>query len=118
MPEDFVRFANDFPSVKLIFGHLGWCGDGNPDHQVRAIQSGRHSNMFVDTSSARSIIPNLIEWAVSEIGAERILYGTDTPVYFSPMQRARIDCADISNQDKKLILHDNAAKLLGITKDL
>jgi len=119
MPEDFVRFANDFSSVKLILGHLGWGGgSGNIDYQVRAIQSSKHGNMFVDTSSSQSIIPNLIEWAVSEIGAERILYGTDTPCYFAPMQRARIDYADITEQDKKLLLHDNAAKLFGLTKGL
>jgi len=114
MPEDFVDFANDFPSVKLILAHLGHCWDSNPDHQVRAVQSGKHSNIFVDASSQQNIIPNLVEWAVGEIGADRILYGTDTPVYFAPMQRARIDYADISEQDKKLILHDNAVELLGI----
>ncbi len=119
IPKDFVCFANDFPSVKLILAHLGWGGEsGNLDYQVQAIQSSRHGNMFVDTSSSRSLIPNLIEWAVHEIGAEHILYGTDTPVYFAPMQRARIDYADISDQDKKLILHDNAAKLFGLRKEL
>ena len=30
------------------------------------------------------------------IGEERILYGTDTPLYFAPSQRARID---LSNTD-------------------
>lgn len=118
MPEDFVGFANDFPSVKLILAHLGHSWDSNPAHQVRAIQSNRHDNMFVDTSSSQSIVPNLIEWAIREIGSERILYGTDTPVYFAPMQRARIDYADISYQDKKLILQDNASKLFGLTKEL
>ena len=32
-------------------------------------------------SSARSILPGLVEWAVAEVGAEKILFGTDSPLY-------------------------------------
>lgn len=116
LPKDFVSFANDFPTVHLILAHLGnGAGDGNrPDLQVRAIQRIRHENVYVDTSSARSVLPGLIEWAEREIGADRILYGTDTPLYFAAMQRARIDHADISELSKRLILRDNAARLFGL----
>ena len=68
----------------------------------------------MDTSSARSILPNLIEWAVEEIGADRILFGTDTPLYFAPSQRARIDHAGVRDEDKRLILRENAVRLLGL----
>ncbi len=59
-------------------------------------------------------MPKLVEWAVEEIGADRILYGTDTPLYSAEMQRARIDHAEISEADKKLILRDNAVTLLDL----
>lgn len=109
---DYVKFANAFPEVKLIIAHLGCGWDGDLTHQVRAIQQSKHGNLFTDTSSARSITPNLIEWGVREIGAERILFGTDTPLYFAPMQRIRIDRADLNDRDKQLILRDNALRLL------
>ncbi len=109
MPTDFVPFANDFPNITLILAHLGFSWEGYPDQQVKAIESCRHGNIFTDTSSAMSLTPNLLEWAVGKITADRILYGTDTPVYFAPMQRARIDFADISEKDKRKILHDHAA---------
>jgi predicted TIM-barrel fold metal-dependent hydrolase len=112
---DYVKFANDYPEMRLILAHLGCGWDGDLTHQVRAIQPSRHGNVFVDTSSARSITPNLVEWAVREIGAERILYGTDSPLYFAPMQRARIDFADIGERERRLILRDNAVRLLGLT---
>ena len=113
VPQEFVPFANAFPEVTLILAHLGNTCDDDRTHHVRAIQAGKHDNMFVDTSSAMNIIPGLLEWAVEQIGAERLLYGTDTPLYFLPMQRARIDHAEISDQQKRLILHDNAAALFG-----
>lgn len=112
VPGDFVQFANSFPEVKLILSHLGCGWDGDLSHQVRAIQACKHGNIFTDTSSANSILPNIIEWAVKEIGADRILYATDSPLHFPPVYRARIDHADISDEDKRLILHDNAVALL------
>src|SRR5262245_48531890 len=87
---DYVRFANEFPEVKLILAHIGCGWDDDYTHQVRGIQASKHGNVYADTSSARSITPKLIEWAVREVGAERVLYGTDTPLYVAVMQRARI----------------------------
>ena len=112
MPQDFVPFADDFPDVKLILAHLGCGFDGDPSHQVRAIQSTRSDNVFVDTSSAQSLMPHLIEWAVEEIGAPKILYGTDTPLYCASMQRVRIDKAEINDDAKRLILRENALRVL------
>ena len=113
-PVDFVKFANDFPEVKLILAHLGNAGAkrGDVDLQVRALQTAKHGNVWIDTSSARSVFPGLIEWAVKEVGADRLLFGTDTPLYFTANQRARIDYADITTKQKRMILRDNAAKLL------
>jgi len=117
MPEDCVPFANEFPEARLILAHLGCGWDSDPSHQVRAIQASRHNNVFVDTSSASSIMSGLIEWAVREIGAERMLYGTDTPLYCASMQRARIDNAAISDEAKRLILRDNAMNLFGFSEN-
>lgn len=113
-PADFAPFADEYSNVRLILAHLGNGGGagGDPTLQVRAIQECRHGNVYVDTSSARSILPGLIEWAVSEIGSDRILFGTDTPLYSTAMQRARIDSADISEDQKLDILCRNAEQLL------
>jgi len=118
LPEDFIPFANDFGPVSLILAHLGHGHDNDPSHQVRAIKAAKRDNVFVDTSSARSIMPGLIEWAVKEVGPQKILYGTDTPLYFAPMQRARIDQAEISNEAKAQILRGNAISLLRLDRKL
>jgi uncharacterized protein len=115
IPEDFVPFADEFKDVVIILAHLGNSWDGDPTHQVRAAQSARHGNVFIDTSSAMSIMNGLLEWAVKEVGSDRILYGTDSPLYFAPAQRIRIDYAKISNDDKKKILRENALRLLAIS---
>jgi len=113
MPEDFVDFADSFPEVKIIISHLGCSDTERLTLQMDAILKSKKNNLFTDTSSFRSIFPGLIEMAVKNIGAYRILYGTDTPLYFSPSQRARIDNADISDAEKLLILRENALNIFG-----
>jgi predicted TIM-barrel fold metal-dependent hydrolase len=114
-PAAYVPFADAFPAAKVILAHLGNGGaaGGRPDLQVQAIQASRHGNLHTDTSSARSLMPGLIEWAAAQVGAGKILYGTDTPLYFAPSQRARIDGAELSEADKQLVLRGNALRLLG-----
>ncbi|MDA1055956.1 MAG: amidohydrolase family protein [Planctomycetota bacterium] len=112
---DFMPWANEFPEVRLILAHIGCGWDGDLTHQVRAIQQSRHGNVFADTSSARSITPGLIEWAVREVGVDRVLFGTDTPLYHAAMQRARIEHADLSDDAKQQILRGNALRLFGLS---
>ena len=111
---DFVPLANAYPDVRLILAHIGCGWDGDLTHQVRAIRQSAYGNIWADTSSARSVTPGLIEWAVRELGAERVLFGTDTPLYHTAMQRSRIDRAELSDEAKQLILRDNAVHLFGL----
>ena len=115
-PDDFVLFADRYPEAKIILAHLGNGGAaaGSPELQVRALQRAKGDNVYIDTSSARSILPGLLEWAVKEVGAARILYGTDTPVYYAPMQWARVVCTDLSVEEKRKILRENAFALFGL----
>lgn len=115
LASELVVFANQFPEMKLILAHIGCGWDGDYSHQVRAIQQSRHGNVFADTSSARSITPNLIEWAVREVGAERVLFGTDSPLYHTSMQRIRIDHADLTDREKRLILVENAERIFELS---
>lgn len=115
-PGDYVPFANAYPEMRLILAHLGHGIGGNPTEQVAAISKSKHGNLYTDTSSANSILPGLVEWAVKEVGAEKILFGTDTPLYHVAMHRARIDQAQISVAARSAILRDNAVTLLGLNQ--
>jgi uncharacterized protein len=113
-PEDFIPFLDRYPAAALILAHLGHSADGALQRQVRAVQRAAQGNVYIDTSSARSLMSGLIEWAVGEVGAERLLFGTDTPLYFAGAQKARIALAEIPEDAKRLILRDNAVRLLGV----
>lgn len=113
-PMDFVPFADALPNVRLIVSHLGCGSDGRLDHQVRAVAAAKHHNIWTDTSSMQSLRFGLIEWAVGEIGSDRILFGSDTVCYSCAAQVARIAFADISKADKQAIFTDNAVALFDI----
>lgn len=116
LPEAFLAFANRHPRVRLLLAHLGNGGGDRQrvDLQVCAIRAATHHNVWVDTSSARSILPGLLEWAVAQVGADRLLFGSDTPLYHVAMQRARIEAAGISDEAKQRILRDNAIAFFGL----
>ncbi len=50
--------------------------------------------------------------AVREIGAHRVLYGSDMPFHDPAFDMARIQHADIPEEGKKLIMGENAKRLL------
>ena len=55
-----------------------------------------------------------LEFALEKLGADRILFGTDLTIRDIPSQLGRILGTKMSDEDRKKILYDNAAGLLGI----
>ena len=98
-----LPYANAFPNVTFIMAHLGGLG------HINAIRDAKHKNVYADTSGKASLKNMLIEYAVSQVGSDRILFGTDT--YAAGAQRGRIEYSLISEQDKENILFNNAKKL-------
>ncbi len=111
-PHRFIPFADRYPDVRLILAHIGHSETRDYGMQIEAVKMARRVNVWADTSSAKSIAARLIEHAVDQIGADRILFGTDAPLYFTAMQKARVAYAQIPDDAKRRILHDNAAELL------
>jgi len=100
-----LPLADRYPDVTMIVAHLG-----SLEH-IRAVADAKHGNVWTDTSGIASSRNNLLEYAVSQIGSERILFGTDT--YAAGFQRGRVDYAMISDEDKENILRNNALRLFG-----
>ena len=101
-----VPFADRYTRARFIMAHLG--GEAH----IRAVRNAKHGNVYVDTSGMASLKNMLIEYAVSQIGSERILFGTDT--YSAASQRGRIEFSMITDSDKENILLNNAKELFGL----
>ena len=98
-----VAFADKYSDMKIINAHLGSVA------QVDAIQNAKHGNIYTDTSGGASCNNNVIEYAVSRVGSEKIFFGTDCG-YACGFQKGRIEYALISDKDKENILYGNAKR--------
>lgn len=99
-PTYIVSIADKHPDVTFIIAHLGGKA------YVDAVAFAKYRNIYTDTSGIASSNNLLLEYAYSRIGADRILFGTDT--YSAGFQRGRIEFALLPKEDKQKILRDNA----------
>lgn len=113
-PSDYLACADTYPEVKLILAHLGCGYNGDISCQVEAVKNAKYGNIYTDVSSARSIVVHLIEWAVKEAGAEKLLFGTDVPLHHIGMMKARITYAQIQEEEKEKIFYQNAEKIFSL----
>jgi predicted TIM-barrel fold metal-dependent hydrolase len=103
-PADTAWLARRHPDVSVIMAHLTGCG-------YRGVLEAKGlPNLFVDTSGAYPEA-EILDFAVQELGAERILYGSDLPIRETSVTVGRVLGARLSAMQRRLILHDNAAKL-------
>ena len=98
-----LPIADKYPDVTFIMAHLG----GEP--YVDAVEFAVHKNVYTDTSGIASSTNLMVESAYQRIGADRILFGTDT--YSAAFQRGRIEFALLPQEAKVKILRDNARRL-------
>lgn len=99
--------AERFPEARIILGHLGHRRWYDAIWTVK-----NHDNLLVDTSFAQT---SALVKAVQVLGAERVLFGTDTPVNNPAAMLSHVRGAyGLTEEQKSLILGKNAAKLLGL----
>ncbi|MCD6593073.1 amidohydrolase [Candidatus Bathyarchaeota archaeon] len=99
--------ARKCPDTILIFAHMG----GNWEKALQAAKP--HENVYFDTCGFDPII-GVVERAVEVLGPERILFGSDAPGRSFVAQLSKIQYADISERDRRLILGENAMRILGL----
>lgn len=113
-PQSHPRFLNEiaprYPNANFVAGHSG----NTPEPRAQAIAAARaHPNVYLETCSSFRT-PGVIEQLVNEAGADRVLFGSDTPLMDPRIQIGKIITANISDEAKRLVLGGNARRLLGI----
>jgi predicted TIM-barrel fold metal-dependent hydrolase len=105
-PMDLAELAARHPDAKLICGHAG----GDWERGLRAIRAS--SNVAAELAGSFPTA-GLTEMAVRELGASRVIYGSDTPGRAFATQLGKVLGAAISEEDRRLILGENLRRLLG-----
>jgi len=108
-PGMFGKIAADYPGAKIILAHAGGTQEGCRQ-TIEVVQA--HDNLYLDTATSQLHI-GMIERFVREVGAERVLFGSDIPLLDPAAQLGRIAFAKIKEEEKEMMLGLNAKRLLG-----
>ncbi|MGQ9609326.1 MAG: amidohydrolase family protein [bacterium] len=109
-PSVLGKLAEQYPNVPVILGHSGGTLAGY-DEAIAVAK--KQKNIFLETCCS-TVIYGMIERFVREVGADRILFGSDMPFVNANAQIGKILYAKISDEDKRKILGLNMEKILPI----
>jgi len=104
-PFDVVELAKRHPKLQIVCAHTG----GNWELAIRSIRDTKNVYAGIAGSDPTS---GFVEMAVRELGAERVIFGSDVGGRSFASQIAKVEGANISESDKKLILGGNLRRLL------
>jgi len=104
-PADIADLGRRFPEVSIIMAHLS----GSGCRGVADIKP--YANISIDTCGSQPE-QGFVEYAVEQLGAERVVFGSDAPGRDFSCQLGRVLGADITEDERRAILTDNAVRLL------
>lgn len=100
--------VSKYPNVTFIIAHAG--ASFNAARRAVALCK-KHENVVLEityTTTCRG----MIEFLVEQVGADRVLYGSDSPMRDATPQLAWVCYAKISPEDKKKILAENIKRII------
>jgi predicted TIM-barrel fold metal-dependent hydrolase len=106
--KQFASVARKYPDAKFIAAHTG-----GGDIRVNIEEANRTPNLYLDVCLSLGT-PSEVERLVREVGAHRLIWGSDEVLISAAHQVGRVIFADIPEAAKKLILGDNARRLFGL----
>lgn len=108
-PNRLVPILETYTDMIVIGGHFG--GYSVWDDAEKKLTG--YKNFYVDTSSSLfKISPNRAKELIYAYGVDKVLFGTDYPLWNPEIELQRFMEIDIPENDRQKILYDNAAKLL------
>jgi predicted TIM-barrel fold metal-dependent hydrolase len=108
LPYQIDRLARQCPETTIILAHIGGYFSG----EAALVVAKRRANVLVDTSEVP--FPSMVRRAVYELGAEKVLFGSDGPAIDMGLEILKVKLARLSPEQERLVLCGNYARLMGI----
>jgi len=111
-PDVLYPFSTRYPDVPFVCAH--W-GGGLPFYALMPEVKQAMKNVYFDTAASPFLYsPQIYRRVADLVGADRILFGTDYPLLSPTRLLDEINTTDLSEAEKRLILSENARRLLGL----
>jgi predicted TIM-barrel fold metal-dependent hydrolase len=101
------KVARALPELKVVAYHMGGVRWRECLKRLSALE-----NTLVEVSSSVAE-PGMVAAAVEELGADRVLFGSDVPYLEPAVSLGKIFDADLSERDLENVLRRNAERLIG-----
>lgn len=105
-PRHIKMLAEKYPDTTLVMGHSA---PGELDKSIEVVKT--HDNVYLDICDIHRH-SGIIDKMVSEVGADKVLFGTDMPWYDPNYAIGSVLFSQISDEDKYKILYGNAKRLI------
>lgn len=109
-PERLMRVVKRFPKLTVIAAHLaGWT------MWEKGAEIFEGSGIYADCSSSLyALAPDRAAELIRKIGADRVFWGTDYPLWGAAEELKRFRALPLSDKEQEDILGGNIARLLDI----
>lgn len=110
LPWQVGLLAERHPNVKLMMIHMG---HGHGVYIDAAIKMAlRYPNIYLEMSGMP--MPSKIREAYERVGAERIMFGTDTPFHHPTVEMQKVITSGLDKEAQEKIFYENAAKFFRV----
>ncbi len=113
-PQECEYLLGVVPQAKLIMAHAGGQPFAKGDWNRAILSAKQFENLYLDTATS-TIDLGFLEACVAELGASKIIFGTDTPLLDPWVQLTKIRETRISADDLDLILGGNILRLMKVS---
>jgi predicted TIM-barrel fold metal-dependent hydrolase len=107
--EEMKSLIERFPETTIVFPHLG---GSLKEITARVEVVAKNKNAYIDISGSGHERVGIIELAVKQIGADRVLYGSDFTINEPAGVIARVENAFLTESEREAILFGNVERLL------
>ena len=109
-PARIAHVLEKHPNLTVIAAHFGGYTEWD-----KACEFLLGKNVYFDTSSTLWKLPlDKASMMIKKHGYEKILFGSDFPMWDHADELSRFNMLDITEKERKAILGENAARLLGV----
>ena len=109
LPWQVGLLAERHPDVKLMMIHMG---HGHGVYIDAAIKMAlRYPNIYLEMSGMP--MPSKIREAYERVGADRIMFGTDTPFHHPTVEMQKVITSGLDKDAQQKIFYENASKFFG-----
>ena len=110
-PKQLRAFLDKFPNITVIGAHFaGWSMWEEATEKLAGTP-----NLYVDLSSSLyALSSETAKELIHAYGVDKVLWGSDYPMWESVSEMEYFNKIDLTDEERKMILYENAARLLNI----